>query len=126
MGPFSGILQELQQLQERLKLAGESLWRTKFLLQRAYRAGHGEADFLPRRLTALQNETQSQFENLLAELRYITSKNLQPPLFVFNSSAEVELFIKIKQIISYLQNAYMDQHLRKSVSHLYAILPFSR
>lgn len=126
MAPFGDILDDLKKLQAQLKLTGDALWQIKSALQRAHGAGYKEDDFLPRRLKALQNETQLKFKNQLAELREITSKSLHPRLFVFNSEKEVDAFLKIKQILSYLQNAYMDQHLRKSVSHLNAILPFSR
>lgn len=120
------ILRDLKQLQAELKLTWDSLRRIQSALHRAHQAGHDAKDFLPRRFTRLQNEAQSQYENLLAELRAVASKSLNRHLFVFNSPGEVKTFLKIKQTLRYLQNAYMDHSLRETLSHLNTILPFSQ
>lgn len=116
MTPLDTLLHDLRTLQAELTSTGNALWHIKLALQRAHCEGHGENDFLPRRLHRLQDETQLQFENALAELRQIALKSLNLQFFVFNSPREVKTFQKIKQTLRYLQNAYMDCSLREALN----------
>ena len=118
MTPFGNILHDLRKLQAQLTSAGNTLWRLRLALQRAHQEGHQASDFLPRRLTLLQNEAQSQLEESLSELHQIAAKNLSPQFFVFHSPTEVKAFLKIKQTLRYLQNAYMDHSLRETLQRV--------
>lgn len=122
MTPFDIILRDLKNLQAQLKLTGDSVWQIKSALQKAHHEGHQAGDFLPRRLVRLQGEAQLQMDGLLAELRQMATQSLYPHLFVFTSSGEVKTFLKIKQVLRYLQNAYMDYSLRETLSHWNTII----
>lgn len=117
MTQFDTILHDLKNLQARLKRTGDCVWQIKSALQQAHHDGHKSGDFLPRRLNRLQSEAQLQMDGLLAELRQMAAQSLHPHLFVFASSGEVKTFLKIKQVLRYLQNAYMDHSLRESLNH---------
>ncbi len=124
MSRFDSVLNELRELQSRLKMTANRLWSIKLSLASASQEGHTEGDFLPRRLTLREKEEQSEFERLLNRLNRLISQHLDSSLIAFSSIEDVETVSRISKMIRYIHNSFAGElPLGQTWAKLNAALP---
>ena len=106
---LDSIFKELRQLQTSLQKASDRLWAIRKAITSAYRQGHLETDFLPRRLITLKNHEEIRFEGLLDQLKAVISSQLGKILFPLNSPNDVKAIIGIRKTIRYIRNAFAGE-----------------
>ncbi|HEX5037878.1 MAG TPA: hypothetical protein VFX30_12030 [bacterium] len=127
MNKFDTILNELKDLQSRLKNTANRLWSIKLTLTGAP-DGQAEAEFLRRRLMKREKEEQQEFEKLLNRLNRCISSHLDSSLIAFSSIEDVQTVASISKTIRYLHNSFAGElPLGHTWAKLNAALPaFSR
>lgn len=121
---FNEVLDDLRDLESRLKAAANRLWAIKLSLASALEKGHAEADFLPRRLGNLEREEQQVFERLLNRLNRLISERLDSSLIAFSSMEDVATVASISRTIRSLHNAFAGElSLGPTWARLNAALP---
>lgn len=106
MSRFDSIFAELQQLQTKLQETVDELWNVRSDLVAAYRQGHRERDFLPRRLMALRFDAQKRFDQLTNRLSLVVSTRLDSVFLALNSPNDVKTIQGIRKTIRYIRNAF--------------------
>ena len=120
----NAIFEQLRTLQLRLQATVNRLWSIKLALTSAYRYGHQEYDFLPRRLSFLKKEEQLKFDQLLRQLNFLVSTKLDSALIALDNSHDMLAMVKIRKTIRYIQNAFVgDLSLRQSLTQINTLLP---
>lgn len=124
MSRFNGVLDELRELQFRLKSTANRLWTIKLSLTAAKKDGVTEEDFLLRRLVKREREEQVEFERLLNRLNRVVSQNLDSSFIAFSSLEDVETVARISKMIRYLHNSFAGElPLGQTWAKLNAALP---
>ncbi len=128
MNKFDSILQELKDLQSRLKTTANRLWTIKFSLSAARNEGPEGGDFLRRRLHKREREEQQEFERLVNRLNRVVSSHLDSSLIAFSSIEDVQTVASISRTIRYMHNSFAGESLLgQTWAKLNAALPaFSR
>ena len=62
------VLKKLKTLKNDLNISANRFWSLRLALSQAYRQGHEEKDFLPRRLKKLSLNEKNTFDFLLNQL----------------------------------------------------------
>lgn len=123
MSKFSDILQELLELQDRLKKVTNRLWSIRLCLSDVQDDDRMQ-EFLRRRLSMRQHEEQIKFERLLNQLNRLISLHLDSSLFAFSSIDDVNAMREISTMIRYLHNAFAGElSVGKTWAKLNAALP---
>ena len=124
MSRFDAVFEELRLLQSRLKTTVNRLWFIKISLDSAYRCGHTESDFLPRRLVSQRKEAQEEYKRLLQCLNRLISSQLDSAFVVLNSHEDEKTLKQIRSTIRYIQNAFaVELPLRRTLARLNTLLP---
>ena len=124
MSRFNSVLNELRDLQGRLKSTANRLWTIKLSLTAAEKDGAAEADFLLRRLAKREREEQVEFEKLVNRLNRVVSQNLDSSFIAFSSIDDVETVARISKMIRYLHNSFAGEvPLGQTWAKLNAALP---
>lgn len=122
MSELETISQELHLLQKKMQQSVDQMGFTRQALNLAYRKGHQEGDFLPRRLVSLKNKMELQFDSLLRRFDEIIWNKLDVALLHSQSASDVETMLKIRKTIRYIRNAFAgDTELTPSLTHLQMI-----
>jgi hypothetical protein len=103
---LNSIFAELQQLQVELQEEADRLWSLRSELAAAYRQGHREGDFLPRRLMELRLDAQKRFDRLTNRLSLIVSTRLDSIFLALSSPDDVKAVQGIRKTIRYIRNAF--------------------
>lgn len=124
MSRFTPVLNELRELQSRLKTTANRLWSIKLSLASASQEGQREGDFLRRRLGLREKQEQLEFEKLLNRLNRIVSQHLDSSLIAFSSIEDVETVAGISKTIRYIHNSFAGEFpLGQTWAKLNAALP---
>jgi len=124
MSRFNAVLDELRDLQSRLKSTANRLWTIKLSISASKKDGLAEEEFLPRRLAKREREEQVEFERLLTRLNRVVSQNLDSSLIAFSSIDDVETVARISKMIRYLHNSFAGElPLGQTWAKLNAALP---
>jgi hypothetical protein len=124
MSRFAPVLDELRDLQSRLKATANRLWSIKLSLASAKKDGGSEQDFLLRRLAKREREEQVEFEKLLTRLNRVVSQNLDSSFIAFSSIDDVQTVARISKMIRYLHNSFAGElPLGQTWAKLNAALP---
>ncbi|HKX13415.1 MAG TPA: hypothetical protein VJP40_09695 [bacterium] len=95
-------------LRQALQATVNRLWDLKLSLQSAYRKGHQDRDFLPRRFAVIDREETERLRHLLDRLQQLLSYSLDLPSHLA-SGEEHETLQSIHRILRYLKNAYASE-----------------
>jgi Skp family chaperone for outer membrane proteins len=109
MNKFDTILNELKDLQSRLKNTANRLWSIKLTLTGASQESQSDAEFLRRRLMKREKEEQQEFEKLLNRLNRCISSHLDSSLIAFSSIEDVQTVASISRTIRYLHNSFAGE-----------------
>lgn|SRR3989338_932415 len=121
---FDSIFKELRQLQTSLQKASDRLWVIRKSITSAYRQGHLETDFLPRRLITLKNDEEIRFAEFLDQLKKIITSRLGRTLILLSSSDDVKTVMAIRKTIRYIRNAFAGEFpLNFTLDRLHRRLP---
>ena len=127
MNRFSHLLKELQELETRLKRAGNALWAINLKLKSGSKEGHKPGDFLPRRLANLKLETQNEINDLVGRLHTILVEHFGKKFVLFYSSDDVKNITRIRRTLRYLHNAFSSEFpVPETLLQLNALLPWSQ
>lgn len=74
----------------------------------AYRRGHCDGDFLPRRLKKLSQVEEGRFESLLQKVRLILDHQLDQQFFVLTSKRDLYTLLNIRKTVRYIRNAFSN------------------
>jgi hypothetical protein len=105
---WSQLEAELTDLRQGLQSTVNRLWDLKLSLQSAYRKGHHDKDFLPRRLRAIDGEETQRLSSLLILLQELLSISRDLPVYLA-SGEERETLQSIHRTLRYLKNAYASE-----------------
>ena len=105
---WSDLEAELTGLRVALQTTVNRLWDLKLSLQSAYRKGHQDRDFLPRRLRIIDHAETSRLSGLLERLQALLSYSLELPSQLA-SGEERETLRSIHRTLRYLKNAYASE-----------------
>jgi hypothetical protein len=105
---WSELEVELTGLRQALQATVNRLWDLKLSLQSAYRKGHQDRDFLPRRLGDIDREETARLGFLLGRLQELLSYSRDLPSHLA-SGEERETLQSIHRILRYLKNAYASE-----------------
>lgn len=128
MSKFEPILNELKDLESRLKNTTNRLWSIKLSLASSRPTVTGQEEFMRRRLAKREKEEQQEFERLLNRLNRVISSHLDSSLIAFSSIQDVQTVASISKTIRYLHNSFAGElPLGQTWAKLNAALPaFSR
>jgi hypothetical protein len=128
MTKFDSILNELKNLQSRLKTTANRLWSIKFSLASVLHEDKEGGEFLRRRLQKREREEQAEFERLVNRLNRVVSSHLDSSLIAFSSIEDVQTVAHISRTIRYMHNSFAGEFLLgQTWAKLNAALPaFSR
>jgi len=121
-------LNELKDLESRLKDTTNRLWSIKLSLAASKPMAMGHEEFMRRRLAKREKEEQQEFERLLNRLNRVISSHLDSSLIAFSSIQDVQTVASISKTIRYLHNSFAGElPLGQTWAKLNAALPaFSR
>ncbi|HKY63151.1 MAG TPA: hypothetical protein VJR29_07010 [bacterium] len=105
---WSELEVELTGLRQAFQATVNRLWDLKLSLQSAYRNGHQDKDFLPRRLRVLDEEETTRLRLLLDRLQELLGYSRDLPV-ALASDEEREALQSIHRILRYLKNAYASE-----------------
>lgn len=124
MSRFDAVFEELRLLQSRLKTTVNRLWFIKISLDAAYRCGHKETDFLPRRLFSQKREAQEEYKRLIQCLNHLISSRLDSAFVILSCHEDEKTLRQIRKTIRYIQNAFaVELPLRRTLARLNTLLP---
>ncbi len=106
MNPFITASKKLTGLQSQLQKNANRIWWIQSSILQAYRRGHRENDFLPRRLHSIKNEEQVQFKKLIQQLHHLVTTYFDQDFIAFSSVQDVKTVMNIRKTIRYIKNAY--------------------
>ncbi|MBI2340491.1 MAG: hypothetical protein HYU99_09045 [Deltaproteobacteria bacterium] len=123
---LDSLFGELRQLQTDLQQRADRLRAVRKSIALAYSNGHGEADFLPRRLMALKNEEEIRFEGGLARLKGLLAAKLERTCLLLTSQDDVKTVVGIRKTIRYIRNAFAGELAVTGAAALTSFLPDRR
>ncbi len=122
MSQLENISQELYLLQEKMQQSVDQIGVARQRLNQAHREGYLEGEFLPRRLAALKNKVELQFDSHLRQFDEIIWNKLDVALLHSQSPSDVETMLKIRKTVRYIRNAFAGEtQLTPSLNRLQTI-----
>ncbi|OGQ06989.1 MAG: hypothetical protein A3G32_07270 [Deltaproteobacteria bacterium RIFCSPLOWO2_12_FULL_40_28] len=104
------VLKKLKTLKNDLNISANRFWSLRLALSQAYRQGHEEKDFLPRRLKKLSLNEKNTFDFLLNQLHEVLADQFENPFFVLSSDKDLKAWLKIRQTIRYIKNSFSNTY----------------